>query len=141
MNYEEYLLTHLIEECSEVIKTCTKIQRFGREHFWVKEDCHNSVALATEIGDVMCLVEKLKLIGYNFYSSKIDREERFNRALALSIKLGRVHDDGKDTVVTRPTSIAVETGTSEVVQPPAVPASFLTDKEIPNNLPEWDCDE
>jgi NTP pyrophosphatase (non-canonical NTP hydrolase) len=116
MTYEEYLLTHLIEECSEVIKACTKCQRFGKSHFWEKEGVMNKEAVAIELGDVWFIMEELRKIGWRFDSSKYDSTQRFKRALALSIKNGCVvmHEekiiDGKiaDGTITaaRVTSIA-----------------------------------
>ena len=49
------LLTITMEECSEVIKECSKIQRFGLTP--------NKNMLELEIGDLMCMIEILEEYG------------------------------------------------------------------------------
>jgi len=49
------LLTITMEECSEVIKECSKIQRFGLTP--------NKSMLELEIGDLMCMIEILEEYG------------------------------------------------------------------------------
>jgi hypothetical protein len=49
------ILTITMEECSEVIKECAKIQRFGLTK--------NQDMLELEIGDLMCMIEILEEYG------------------------------------------------------------------------------
>lgn len=57
MNYREYLLTLLAEECAEVQKLCTKSLRFGLEDTEPNDHTPNSENLIHELCDVMAIVE------------------------------------------------------------------------------------
>jgi NTP pyrophosphatase (non-canonical NTP hydrolase) len=59
MNRREYLITCLVEECSEVQKAATKILRFGMDDQY-KEKASNIEELSNEIYDVMAIIQLLR---------------------------------------------------------------------------------
>lgn len=59
MNYKEYLLTLLAEECAEVQKLCTKAQRFGLEDTEPNDHITNAENMVHELGDVTAIVEMM----------------------------------------------------------------------------------
>ena len=60
MTKDEYLLVHLMEECSEVQKACSKMLRFGKTD-------ENIVDLWNELDDVKFLASQLSfLYKHNF---------------------------------------------------------------------------
>ncbi len=58
MTEQEYLLTCLAEECSEVVQAVTKALRFGLDDKYAERPV-NSESLANEVVDVLALVEML----------------------------------------------------------------------------------
>lgn len=69
------LLVILVEECSEVIKAVTKIQRFGWTTYWPHSGV-NSDVLAAEIGDLLGIIDALphaRSIAAQFRANKIER--------------------------------------------------------------------
>jgi NTP pyrophosphatase (non-canonical NTP hydrolase) len=52
-DYEQYLLTMLVEECAEVAQRATKALRFGLNETQPDQPYDNSVRLAHEIGDLL----------------------------------------------------------------------------------------
>lgn len=61
---EEELIQCLMEECSEVIHTCTKILRHGAESFHPDTGKVNIRALHQELGDVQAILHMLKEIKF-----------------------------------------------------------------------------
>ena len=57
MNKREEALVITMEECGELIKACSKVIR-------TKEDTKYIRNLQDEIGDVMCMIEILKMSGF-----------------------------------------------------------------------------
>lgn len=51
MDHQQELLTIVMEECAEVIRECSKIQRFGLTP--------ERNMLESEIGDLMCMIKLL----------------------------------------------------------------------------------
>ena len=71
----EELLVILIEECAEVTKAVTKIQRFGWTTYWPHYGV-NSDVLAAEIGDLLGIIDALphaRSIAAQFRANKIER--------------------------------------------------------------------
>lgn len=60
MNHHEHLLTCLAEECAEVGQIVGKALRFGLNDKGPNHTLTNAQYLATEIGDVVALVEMLQ---------------------------------------------------------------------------------
>jgi hypothetical protein len=61
LNQTEYLLTCLSEECSEIIKECTKAQRFGVNDVDpnARSSLQNGQKIACEMADLMAVFELL----------------------------------------------------------------------------------
>lgn len=61
MNYKEYLLVCLAEECAEVIQNCTKIQRFGwhDRNITIENARTNLEELNLEFNDIIAIVQLL----------------------------------------------------------------------------------
>ncbi len=57
--YENELLTHLIEECGEVIHACTKIQLFG-VHQYPGQRRRNDRHMSFELGNMEAVIVRLK---------------------------------------------------------------------------------
>jgi hypothetical protein len=55
MNLNEHLLTHAQEEASELIKACSKANRFGLNHWWDKEKMFNRDAIREEMLDLFAI--------------------------------------------------------------------------------------
>lgn len=95
MTARQFRLTKLMEECSEVIKECAKLQAFGdRKH----EGKHNSVALREECMDVLVCIRLLERMG-----------------VIQRITLGNVrkHYAGKRQKITKRTAEIIEAGNVE----------------------------
>ncbi len=69
---ERELLTILIEECSEVQKRATKAMRFGLEEVQPGQSLNNVERLSEEIGDLLCVLDRLKPLGL-LYQPAINR--------------------------------------------------------------------
>ena len=97
MTLKQYLLNHLMEECSEVQKAASKCNRFGLTHFWANEKKLNRVALRDELLDVMVLARELESAGVIdsivaadvLEHSKATSERRL-RVFEMSVKMGHV---------------------------------------------------
>lgn len=97
MTYEEYLLVHLMEEASEVVKACSKALRFGLDHYNEKEGMTNRLHIATELMNVR--VHANACVEYGMFPFPVDSldsvaaenaRDKGQRMLHLSIKLGTV---------------------------------------------------
>jgi hypothetical protein len=98
LTLQEYMLSHLVEECSELQKAAVKIQRFGTDHFWAKEGQINIDALIEEANDVLYMLRAMRLAGFDVPEFEVgsvikDRRGKFAEMLAYSRKLGRVHGE------------------------------------------------
>lgn len=96
MTYEEYLLVHLMEEASEVIKACSKALRFGLDHFNEKEGCVNRENVRRELMNTNLQAQKCVDYGLIVPTGNHDEIQealaKGERMLALSKQLGRVTD-------------------------------------------------
>lgn len=66
MTYHEELLVHLMEECGELIQSCSKLIRRGEM---------SSISFTEEVGDVLALIDlaqKADMFSYN------DTDERYH---------------------------------------------------------------
>lgn len=112
LTLQEYLLTHLIEELSEVQKAVTKAQRFGPEYFWAKEGKINIDAIRAELLDVKYMVKALNMAGLHIdIDTPMSNDEHLSRAakwtnmLHISRQLGRVHTEYDCRVCGKPCPI------------------------------------
>lgn len=80
---EEEMLTLMIEECSEVIKACTKIKRHGKDSNFFGSPTTNMEDLAEETADVIACIG---LLAHNGFLDP----ERINEG--ARIKLNRIKD-------------------------------------------------
>jgi len=61
--YEAELLVCLIEECAEVQQRATKALRFGVNEVQPGQALSNSERMSEELGDLLCVVTRLKEVG------------------------------------------------------------------------------
>lgn len=79
MNKRDYLLVCLAEECSEVIKTITKIMRFGENISYPKGAISNREKLQDELNDifgVVALLQDNKIINEKTLQGKKVQEKK-----------------------------------------------------------------
>lgn len=69
----------VMEEAGEIIQAIGKIQRFGPDHYWVREGCTNTTALAHEIGDFLEVVERLDLPKYLIERGRRRKRKRLEK--------------------------------------------------------------
>jgi|SRR6185369_13199038 len=65
MNLDDYLLSHLAQECAEVIVRCTKAQHFGLDEVQPEQPLTNRQRIAEELADVgalVCLMEEIGIL-------------------------------------------------------------------------------
>jgi hypothetical protein len=82
LSEKEYLLACLSEECSEVIKVCNKILRFGMDTQHPKDSkTTNKTHLVYELNDLMSIVEMIvdrKIIPTKWedYKKRMEKSEK-----------------------------------------------------------------
>lgn len=59
MSVEQYLLTCLAEECTELAKAATKAIRFGLDDVWQGKPTTNRADIREEYNDILALIEEL----------------------------------------------------------------------------------
>ncbi len=97
MNREQYLLTKLAEECSEVTKVALKAQQFGLDG--TKEDggLTNREKLNAELQDLFSIVEMLCReikIGFEVDENALHKKmEKVNFYYQVSVDAGKVTND------------------------------------------------
>lgn len=62
-DYQRELLTILVEECAEVAQRATKALRFGLDETQPGQPFDNAQRLASEIGDLFCVLELMSKEG------------------------------------------------------------------------------
>lgn len=65
MNRTEYILTCIAEECAEIIKVCSKANRFGLDDMHPKTKRVNYDALIEETNDLLGALELLSEEGFD----------------------------------------------------------------------------
>lgn len=63
MNLDDYLLSHLAQECAEVIVRCTKAQHFGLDEVQPEQPLTNRQRIAEELADVQAMIFLMQDIG------------------------------------------------------------------------------
>jgi NTP pyrophosphatase (non-canonical NTP hydrolase) len=81
MTPEQEILAIASEECAEVIQAISKINRFGLDMEW--NGTVNRDHLATELGDLLCMVDLLVEKGV------VSRDKIYEASLAKKDKLKR----------------------------------------------------
>jgi NTP pyrophosphatase (non-canonical NTP hydrolase) len=81
MTPEQEILAIASEECAEVIQAISKINRFGLDMKW--NGTVNRDHLATELGDLLCMVDLLVEKGV------VSRDKIYEASLAKKDKLKR----------------------------------------------------
>lgn len=61
--YQDELLTILMEECAEITQRASKAKRFGIDEKQPGDDRDNLFRMTEEIGDLFCVVERLRKEG------------------------------------------------------------------------------
>lgn len=87
-------LNVLMEECAEVIKECSKINRFGQDsyHPFIENSPTNIENLTQEIGDVLAILDviqyetDIKLDWDKVIEAKIKKAEKLDRFLPYTIE-------------------------------------------------------
>lgn len=88
MHQDEFNLTRddllilLIEECSEVIQAATKCQRFGWDREYLDYGVNHKV-LASEVGDLLAVIDGLHLHSDSLNRSKEAKIEKAVKSKAL----------------------------------------------------------
>lgn len=99
------LLTHLIEECAEIVQACTKLRRFGAEATDPRdaESPPNRVALAREVGNLLFTLQALDALDDHFLSQEEIDKGRARKLLKLQqyLRHSKVEMDGDLVVVRR----------------------------------------
>lgn len=97
MNREQYLLTKLAEECTEIAQDALKTQQFGFESYNPDTGITNTEYLTNELNDLFAILEMLDELGsFKFVacpSAISDKKAKVNKYLELSRKLGKVEKD------------------------------------------------
>lgn len=60
MSFEDYLLSHLAQECCEVAIRCTKAQMFGLDEVQPEQLLTNRQRIAEEVQDVLAMIDELQ---------------------------------------------------------------------------------
>ena len=90
MNYQEYLLTCLIEECSEVQKAATKALRFGLNVGHPEKHTTNAEDIAIEFYELKTIFDILTDNSFLIYKAATEKnkKENFDKYVEISKKLG-----------------------------------------------------
>lgn len=101
MSLEQYLLTKLVEECTEVAQMALKAQQFGLDNHHPKNPgITNRERLQREFMDVVASVKMLNEIGFGcgvdeaLVEKKADKVKHF---MSMSIDLGKVEESALRT--------------------------------------------
>src|ERR1051325_4454611 len=78
MNLDDYLLSHLAQECNEVAIRCTKAQMFGLDEIQPDQPLTNRERIAEELADVTAMVELMQRVGILPEFSERDIEARMS---------------------------------------------------------------
>ena len=97
MNNTEYLLTKVIEECVELVKACTKAQRFGLTDKHPETGELNKDAIVNEFLDITAvmymLIKKGDIGNFNCYFSHLKgRIAKTKKYMEYSRKRGTLRD-------------------------------------------------
>lgn len=91
MNKKEYLLTCLIEECSEIQQAATKALRFGFDSCAPRSDITNSEQIVMEFVDLLAVFEMLLEEKYLTWQGRessekalIEKKEKVMRYMAYA---------------------------------------------------------
>ena len=101
LNRQQFLLTKLAEEASEIVKASLKSQQFGLELKLADGDivCTNKQLIHNEINDLLAIVEMLnEEYNFQFVPNKTDIETkkfRVNMYSHKSVNLGQLEDNKK----------------------------------------------
>lgn len=87
---EEEMLTITMEECSEVIKACSKILRYGRYFPLRRENCTAIESLQEEAADVVACFGVLVKNGF-LNADEMNDNARFKLSLLKNPNERRVH--------------------------------------------------
>ena len=97
MNFEQYLLTKVAEECAEIAQIALKAQQFGLENKKDEDTPTNRERLSDEINDLFVILSMLDSNGY-FSVDLWDKDRALTKQakvfkfLGISKDLGRVID-------------------------------------------------
>jgi len=93
MNRQEYILSKIVQECSEVQKVCTKAQFFGLDSVNHETGKTNILCLIDEWFDIFTAIEKLaEHINLDISNMNPDldaKSERFEKFYEVSVSLGK----------------------------------------------------
>ena len=97
MNKSEYLLTCIIEECSEIQKAISKTLRFGAEDGYPGKRTTNTEDIINEINDLfgaIHLAQDLKILPEELVDTTkiIKKKEKITKYMEYSKKCGTLTD-------------------------------------------------
>ena len=94
MNREQYLLTKLGEEATEIAQIALKTQQFGKGEKYHKHDLNNEERINVEFNDLLAIVDLLNQeFGYDLKpipSFKIAKQAKIEQYYEYSKDLGMV---------------------------------------------------
>jgi hypothetical protein len=102
LSLADYLLSHLAQECAEVVVRATKAQHFGLNEVEPGQEMTNRERLLYEVFDAMAMVEVLKDFGvlpHDFSGLLVAIEDKKAKAAHFrrySVALNRLHSERKD---------------------------------------------
>lgn len=100
MNRQEYLLTSLAEEASEIVHSTTKALRFGLDEIQPGKTETNATRIISEIEDLMIIVEMLQIEGvlpYDEYKAEslAAKRAKIERYMEFARECGTLQDSSK----------------------------------------------
>ena len=95
MTYEQLMYLKLSEECSEVVKECSKIIQFGADGVYVANGTSNKERLKGELKDLFSVVGILNrkyALGFEFNPDDYkEKEEKILKYAEYSVSLGMLN--------------------------------------------------
>ena len=97
MNREQYLLTKLAEECTEIAQDALKTQQFGFDSYNPDTGIDNTQYLTNELNDLFAILEMLEESGcFKFTpcpNAILEKKDKVEKYLKLSQNLGKVNSE------------------------------------------------
>lgn len=78
MSGADYLLSHIAQECAEIIVRCTKAQHFGLDEVQPEQGLTNAQRIAEELSDLYAMVDECQRQGILPEFTERDRQARIS---------------------------------------------------------------
>jgi len=99
MNLEQFLLTKLAEECTEIAHIALKTQQFGMTEKHPSMTLNNAERIGVELDDMMAILDLLELVGFDWEINAdaiAAKRRKVAKYLKYSIQLGKVEPEAFD---------------------------------------------